>query len=130
VTILQRESELLEIARLVGKDSLSAADQVLLETAKIIREDFLQQNAFQKEDQYTSLGKQYEIIRTALALHEGSLEALKRGVSLEKVFSLPERQEMAQLKRSPEDQLEKIGSFRRRLTDALAALDKEGPGDG
>jgi V/A-type H+-transporting ATPase subunit A len=130
VTILQRESELLEIARLVGKDSLSAGDQVLLETAKVIREDFLHQDAFQKEDQYTSLAKQYEIIRTVLALHEADLEALKRGVSLENIFSLPGREEMAQLKMSPEDRLEEIGSIRRKLTEGLAALDGEGPGDG
>jgi len=130
MSILQKESDLLEIARLVGKDSLSPSDQILLETAKIIREDFLHQNAFQKSDQYTSLAKQYEILRTAVAMHGDSIRALKEGAPLEKILSLPERQGMARLKVHDEGRLEEIGTYRRELAGAFAALVKDGGGPG
>jgi len=68
--ILQKEAALEEIVRLVGVDSLSPKDQLLLKTAKSIREDFLHQNAFDEEDSYTSLEKQYLMIKEIIDNHE------------------------------------------------------------
>ncbi len=129
VTILQKESELLEIARLVGKDALSAADQVLLETAKVLREDFLHQNAFQEEDQYTSPMKQYLILKTALALHEASVRALKKGASIESILSHPQRQGMTRLKTQPENRLDEIERYRSEVTGGIEGLTEAGGGD-
>ncbi|MDZ4063535.1 MAG: V-type ATP synthase subunit A, partial [Coriobacteriia bacterium] len=80
--ILQRESELVEIARLVGVEALSVEEQLLMETAKSIREDFLQQNAFRDDDQFTSLAKQNNLLQTILLFHEKALEAVRHGASL------------------------------------------------
>jgi V/A-type H+-transporting ATPase subunit A len=63
MNLLQKESELKELVRLVGLDSLSNNDRMVLETSKSIREDFLQQSAFDPDDEYTKLGKQYKMLR-------------------------------------------------------------------
>jgi V/A-type H+-transporting ATPase subunit A len=103
--ILQRESELAEIARLVGVEALSYEEQVLMETAKSIREDFLQQNAFRDDDQFTSLAKQDALLRSILLFHEKSLEAVRRGAALRDIFSAPVREKIARAKYLEEDQM-------------------------
>lgn len=70
--MLQKESELSEIVRLVGIDALSEKDQLLLETTKSLREDFLQQNAFDDVDTFTSREKQFKMLETILLLHKRS----------------------------------------------------------
>jgi V/A-type H+-transporting ATPase subunit A len=122
MTILQKESELQEIARLVGKDSLSPGDQIVLETAKMIREDFLHQNAFLPEDQYTSLQKQFLILQAILGLHEADVKALERGVPLDRILSLPGRGRVAQLKVVPEDRHGDIEQIRKAIVRGLEEL--------
>ncbi len=122
MTILHKESELQEIARLVGKDSLSHGDQIVLETAKMIREDFLHQNAFLPEDQYTSLQKQFLILQAILGLHEADDKALERGVPLDRILSLPERGKIAQLKVVPEDRHGDIEQIRKEIVRGLEEL--------
>ena len=80
MSILQQESELQEIVRLVGQDALSAADRLTMETAKMIREDFLQQNAFVDIDSYSEYRRQYLLL--SMVLHYDTLcrEALEKGV--------------------------------------------------
>ena len=79
MALLQQEAELKEIVRLVGLDALSPQDRILLETAKSIREDFLHQNAFDADDdQYTSLAKQYRMLKAILDLHDARIEALEQ----------------------------------------------------
>ena len=68
--ILQEENELQEIVRLVGQDALSPADRLTMETAKMLREDFLQQNAFVDEDAYSSYDKQFELMRMILTFED------------------------------------------------------------
>ncbi|OTE82983.1 V-type ATP synthase subunit A, partial [Escherichia coli] len=74
--MLQKESELSEIVRLVGIDALSEKDQLLLETTKSLREDFLQQNAFDAVDTFTSREKQFKMLETILLLHKEAEDAL------------------------------------------------------
>lgn len=79
MNLLQEESELEEIVRLVGVDSLSPKDRMTLNTARMIREDFLQQNAFDEVDTYTSFAKQYAMLTNILRFHEVAQEALVLG---------------------------------------------------
>lgn len=98
MAILQRESELGEIVRLVGLEALSPEEQVLMETAKSIREDFLQQNAFRDDDQFTSLVKQDRLLQTILLFHHTAIEELKKGASLRSMLAAPVRERIARAK--------------------------------
>ncbi len=103
--ILQRESELAEIVRLVGLEALSAEEQVLMETAKSIREDFLQQNAFRDDDQFTSLRQQDKLLETILLFHEKAIEAHSKGAALKDIFAAPVRERITRAKYLDEDKL-------------------------
>jgi len=98
MTILQRESELSEIVRLVGIESLSVAERIIMETAKSIREDFLQQNAFHEADTFTSLKKQYRMIKVIMHFHAKAVEAIARGVPLKQILEAPVREAIARAK--------------------------------
>jgi V/A-type H+-transporting ATPase subunit A len=102
--LLEEESSLLEIARLVGTESLSYEDRLKLETARSIREDFLHQNAFHEVDTYTSLSKQYHMLKAILDLHQKCLVKLKEGKEFEELAKLASRAKIAKMKYIPEDQ--------------------------
>ena len=119
-------SSSLEISRLVGKESLSHPDQLLLETARAIREDFLHQNAFSPTDQYTSLAKQFRMLRAILELHDASAAALERGAPLEAILALPERGGLSGIKDLPEDRLDQIDAASAAAGAALARLQAGG----
>jgi len=101
--ILEEESELLEIARLVGVESLSDKERLVLESSKSIREDFLHQNAFHPQDTYTSLRKQYLMLRIIIHFHNMGIKALEEGVSLEDITSLEVRERISKMKFISED---------------------------
>jgi V/A-type H+-transporting ATPase subunit A len=96
--LLHDESELDEIVKLVGMDALSAPDRLKLEAARSIREDFLQQNAFNDTDTYTPLEKQYLIMKLVLRFYDDTLEALKQGASVNGLVSLPVREQIGRFK--------------------------------
>jgi V/A-type H+-transporting ATPase subunit A len=98
MAILQRESELSEIVRLVGLEALTSQEQVLMETAKSVREDFLQQNAFRDDDQFTSLEKQFRLLGVILEFHATALEALGNDASLKAILAAPVRERIARAK--------------------------------
>lgn len=102
MAVLQEEAELEEIVKLVGMDALSAPDRLKLETARSIREDYLHQNAFDDTDTYTSLIKQYYMMRLITAFYDKSSEALKKGASIEKIVSMPSRERIGRFKYTPE----------------------------
>jgi len=101
--LLEEESELQEIARLVGVESLSSRERLVLESARSIREDFLHQNAFHPQDTYTSLRKQYLMLRTILHFHNLGLKAIEEGQSLEDIVNLEVREKIAKMKFLPEE---------------------------
>lgn len=101
--LLEEESELQEIARLVGVESLSSQDRLVLESARAIREDFLHQNAFHPEDTYTSLRKQYLMLRCLIHFHNQGLNALNEGVDMDKITGMEIREKIAQMKYFAED---------------------------
>ena len=96
--ILQEESELQEIVRLVGQDALSADDRLTLETARMIREDFLQQNAFVDEDAYSSYLKQYMLLSMVLEYDALCRDALLKNADMNKLFGIPVRERIGRAK--------------------------------
>ena len=101
--ILQEESELQEIGRLVGQDALSPADRLTMETAKMLREDFLQQNAFVDEDAYSSYGKQFELMKLILSFDKLGREALSKGAPMKKLFAISAREKIGRAKMADPD---------------------------
>jgi len=122
---LRRESELQEMVRLVGIDALSPSDRLTLEVARSIREDFLQQNAFDPEDTYTSLKKQYMMMRLIFMFADLASDALSKGVELDKIVSLPVRVDISRAKFIPEAKLETFDELERKVQDAFDALVSE-----
>jgi len=120
--LLQRESELAEIARLVGVEALSPEEQVVMETAKSIREDFLQQNAFRDDDQFTSLAKQDRLLKLILLFHEIALAAHGRGAPLRDLFAVPVRERITRAKYLAEDQMGEFGRIEDEIEQQLMAL--------
>lgn len=104
--LLQDESELDEIVKLVGMDALSSADRLKLEAARSIREDYLHQNAFHDVDTYTSLEKQLLLMKLIMAFYDEALKYLDKGVSIEKIVNLPVRERIGRYKYTEETDLE------------------------
>jgi V/A-type H+-transporting ATPase subunit A len=107
MALLQQEDELRETVRLVGLDALSNQDRIAMETARSLREDFLQQFAFHPIDTYTSIKKQYLMLKTVLNYYDVSLEALRKEISLDSLISLSVREDIAKMKFIPEEDIEK-----------------------
>lgn len=99
--ILQRENELMEIVRLVGPDALPDDDKLLLDAARMIREDFLQQNAFHPVDAYSPPEKTVMMLKAILEFYHEADKALSSGVSLQKIRELPLRVKIARMKEVP-----------------------------
>lgn len=102
VRILQEETQLEEIVKMVGMDALSGTDRLKLETARSVREDYLHQNSFHEVDTYTSLQKQYDMMRLILLYYDKALEALEKGVPVEQLLSLEVREGIGRIKYVPE----------------------------
>ena len=103
MAILQEENELNEIVRLVGQDSLSPDDQLTLETARMIREDFLQQNSFVVEDAFTTYGKQFRLLDMILKYDVLCRDALTRGAALSALALIPSRAAIGRAKTVDEE---------------------------
>ncbi len=119
MSILQRESELQEIVQLVGPDALPAREQALLETARSLREDFLQQNAFHDVDTYCPAEKQYEMLRLILKFHKLITEAVDKGVNIEKIRKLAVKEDLAYMGRIPNE------TFREEFKKIEEKMEKE-----
>lgn len=98
MTLLQDESELEEIVKMVGMDALSPTDRLKMEAARSIREDFLHQNSFHEVDTYTSLEKQHYMMLLVTAFYESSLEALKKGAQINDLLHMPVREQIGRYK--------------------------------
>jgi V/A-type H+-transporting ATPase subunit A len=101
--LLQRESSLLEIMQLLGTDSLAPAERVVLESGRLLREDFLQQSAFDDVDAYCALGKQYTMLRVIRGAHEAMELAIGRGIAIEALVDAPALLEISRMRAWPED---------------------------
>ena len=106
MSLLQRESELQEIVQLVGPDALPDTDQVTLETARMLREDFLQQNAFDDVDTYCPPAKQYAMLKTILLFQDKATEAVNDAAEIKDIIALPVKEEIARMKYVPTEEFE------------------------
>jgi V/A-type H+-transporting ATPase subunit A len=123
--ILQEESELQEIVRLVGQDALSPNDRLTMETAKMIREDFLQQNAFVDEDAYSSYKKQFRLLDIVLHYDVLCREALGKGANMDALFAIGAREKIGRAKmadpRAFEEVYDSIDAQMKQEIDAVIA---------
>lgn len=117
--ILQKEDELKEIVRLVGVDALSSEERLLLECARSIREDFLQQNAFHKIDAFASIRKQYLMLKNILNFYHHALDALRQGVALNTILKSQVRVEISRMKFVPEESLKELEDIEEKIKNEL-----------
>ena len=103
MTILQNESSLNEIVQLVGKDALSPGDQLTLEVARMVREDFLQQNAFMDVDSFSVYDRQEKLLAMILEYDRLCRDAIGKGAPVMKLFDIPAREKIGRAKSVPED---------------------------
>ena len=129
MALLQKENELEETVRLVGLDALSSQDRIAMETARSLREDFLQQFAFHEVDTYTPMEKQYLMLKLVLQYYDLSMEVLNQGADLNSLISLPVREAIARAKYlSNENFKSEINKISQRLTQEVADLKRKSEG--
>ena len=121
--VLQEESDLQEIVKLVGMDALSPEDRIKLDVAQSIREDFLQQNAFLDVDSYTSLEKQYAMMHLIFRYNDEALRAVRAGADVEAVCEMPVHERIARAKTVPEsDYKEEFAKIEQEIASAVDRL--------
>ena len=120
--LLQEEASLQEIVRLVGKDTLSFEDQLKLEAAKSIREDYLQQNAFHEQDTFTSLAKQDKMLNMVLNFYYQAKRALESNVYINDILSLEVRENIARAKYLSEEEIGKIDEIDKEVVRKIDEL--------
>lgn len=126
MALLQEESNLQEVVRLVGRDSLSEADQLKLEVAKSLREDFLQQNAFHEVDTYCSLPKQFKMLNLILGFYDEAKKALDAGVYLDEILKIESREGISRSKNISENELEMFDELFETVKADIEKLISEG----
>ncbi len=124
MALLQREAELEEIVRLVGIEALSSAERLTMEAARSVREDFLQQNAFDEIDTYTSIKKQFLLLRLVMRFYKEAEKALDAGVDIRELINLPVREDIAQAKFIREENLSEFDELEKRVADSINELIK------
>ena len=125
--ILQKESELQEIVQLVGYDALPEPEKGILDTARSIREDYLQQSAFDEVDTYTSIQKQHKMLSTILEFGRKEADVIKKGSTSAKVGALESRGMIPKMKWTKEEELEKLlNDITSKMKQEFDSLSKEG----
>jgi V/A-type H+-transporting ATPase subunit A len=119
MALLQEEAELMEIVRLVGYDALSEPDQLKMEAARSLREDFLQQNAFHDIDAYASLQKQFKMLSLVLNFAKKANQALNEGAALKSILKLAVRERISRSKYLGEGQLEEFESIEAQMISEM-----------
>jgi V/A-type H+-transporting ATPase subunit A len=121
--LLQKESELEEIVQLVGPDALPEAEKAILETTRMLREDYLQQFAFHEIDSFCPLEKQYWMLKTILTFYNSTAESLKKGAALSQVLDLPYREEIARMKELPHKDIDSIKKLVDKIQKDITAIE-------
>lgn len=126
MNLLEKESELEEIVRLVGVDALSSSDRLVLLTSRMIREDFLHQNAFHDVDTYSPIQKQYKMIKNIMYFNSQAQEAINNGAEIREVEKMHVLDRIARMRYVENDELEKIDEIKNEIDKELKAiLEKE-----
>ncbi len=123
IEMLQKESELQEIVQLVGVDALPEREKAVLDVARMIREDFLQQSAYDDVDTFTSIQKQYRMLRMILAFGDQEQDAILKGATLAETGKFPVRSRISRMKWTPEAELDAaFGQLEREVTESITTL--------
>jgi V/A-type H+-transporting ATPase subunit A len=120
--LLKKESELEELIRFVGIDTLSQNDRLIMEVSKMIREDFLRQNAYDTRDTYTSLRKEYLMLDLIIKFYHKAIEALKSNVELDKIMCILSKEDISSAEFIPEDQLFKFQDIERKMIHEIDGI--------
>jgi V/A-type H+-transporting ATPase subunit A len=124
--LLQKEAELQEIVQLVGADALPARERGTLEVARMIREDFLQQNAYHEIDSFCSLEKQYLMGKIILQWYEGAMDAIEHGIGVEKLGTMRVKDAIARMKYvSNEDFKDRYGAIMKDMGDEFDVMKRK-----
>ena len=127
MAVLQEEASLNEIVQLVGKDSLSAKDQITLETAKMIREDFLQQNSFVDIDSFSEYDRQEKMLAMIRSYDRQCRAAAEKGGALAELFTIPAREGIGRAKSVPADRyVEAYAQLVRQMEEQISAVAEKG----
>jgi V/A-type H+-transporting ATPase subunit A len=129
MTILQEEAELDEIVRLVGMDALSSKDRLTMETAKIVREDYLHQNAFHEVDTFTSMQKQFKLLKLIYEFNRLAGEAVANYADLDDILSSPCKEKIGRAKYIEEENLSQFDDILTEMKAELTALAQGGNDD-
>ncbi len=119
MAILQKEAELEELVRLVGMDALPSEDRLLMQAAKMIREDFLHQNAFDDRDTYTSLIKQFHLLSLILHYYDEARPAMANGAPLSKLLTIAPLEEVSKAKLMAEESLDQMEAVKQHISQAI-----------
>lgn len=123
IAMLQKEAELEEIVKLVGPDALPEPERAVLEAARMMREDFLQQFAFHEVDTHCPVEKQFGMLKLVLDFYRNSVEAARRGISVGEIKKLPIKETIAGMKRlSPEKFMKEREKFEKQLKEQFEGL--------
>ena len=122
MSILQEEANLNEIVRLVGMDALSGKDKITMDTAKSVREDYLHQNAFHETDTYTSLDKQFRMLKLILTADSLARDALDKNVDVEDILALDVKEKIGRSKYIEEKDLDEFDGIEQELRKEFAEL--------
>jgi len=120
--LLQKEAELQEVVQLVGPDALPEKEQAILLVTKMLREDFLQQNAFSDVDARCSMDKQYEMLKTILRFHEKAIDAIDLGIQLKKIQELKVIGKVGRMKEMAD--IKEIGKLQKEIDSSFEELSK------
>lgn len=124
-TILQEEDQLLEIVKLIGADVLPEDQKLTLDTARLIRVGFLQQNAYNAIDTYVPLEKQFQMMEVILTLFDGAKQLLERSIPLSQIRATGIFDTLSKIKYEvPNDNLERFEGYRQQICDALKQVDE------
>ena len=127
MSILQNEASLNEIVQLVGKDALSPADQLTLEVARMVREDFLQQNAFTDIDGFSSYDRQKKLLSIILSYDKLCRTAIAQGAPVTKLFDIPAREKIGRAKSVPVEDYPKVyGQIQAEMEQQIEAVAAQG----
>ena len=122
--ILEKEDELEEIVRLIGVESLSGMDRLVMKTSKIIREDFLHQNAFDEKDTYTSIKKQFLMLDLIIYYHRKLEQGIESKIPFSSFESMEVEEDISRAKFIPEDRIESISDIKKKIDLELGDIKK------
>ena len=120
--LLKREAELQELVQLVGMDSLSPTDRLLLEASRMVREDFLHQNAFDDIDTYTSMRKQNMLLDVIIYFYHLASESLSKGVNLDSILHMLVLEDISHAKLIKEDNLDAFDQLKEKITREFSSI--------